>query len=112
MGAKGLKGSFPLFGYKTCSRGQFRCFGCKKLKREFSHFLVQNVLKSGVSLFWGPKRAQEWSFLVLWSKGCSTGQFRSFGLRTQHSANLGQQDISAPVSSVFEALGTVSCGLE
>ena len=95
----GAKGCFPLFGYKTCSRGQFRCFGCKKLKREFSHFL-------------GPKRAQEWSFVVLWSKECSTGQLPSFGLRTQHSANLGQQDISAPVSSVFEALGTVSCGLE
>ena len=97
---KAEKGVFPLSGSKTCSRVEFRCFG------------VQNVLKSGVSLFWGPKRAQEWSFVVLWSKGCSTGQFRSFGLRTQHSANLGQQDISAPVSSVFEALGTVSCGLE
>ena len=81
------KGVFPLSGSKTCSRVEFRCFG------------VQNVLKSGVSLF-------------CWSKECSTGQLPSFGLRTQHSANLGQQDISAPVSSVFEALGTVSCGLE
>ena len=79
-------------------------------------------MQKAVYPFSGTKRAQEGSFavleakravfVVLLSKGCSTGQFRSFGLRTQHSANLGQQDLSAPVSSVFEALGTVSCGLE
>ena len=109
--------------------------GCKRLKREFSPFWVQNVLKRAVSLFWvqqakkgvfplsGSKTCSRVEFRcfgvqivlksgVLWSKGCSTGQLPSFGLRTQHSANLGQQDISAPVSSVFEALGTVSCGLE
>ena len=59
------KAVFPLFGYKTCSRGQFRCFGSKKLKREFSHFL-------------GPKRAQEWSFAVLGSKTFSRVEFRCF----------------------------------
>ena len=95
-----LKRAVSLFWVQKAEKGVFPLSGSK------------NVLKSGVSLFWGPKRAQEWSFVVLLSKGCSTGQFRSFGLRTQHSANLGQQDLSAPVSSVFEALGTVSCGLE
>ena len=55
-------------------------------------------------------------------KRLSRGQFRSFWVQNgsntvlilQRSVTLflGQQDISAPVSSVFEALGTVSCGLE
>ena len=84
---KAEKGVFPLSGSKTCSRVEFRCFG------------VQNVLKSGVSLFCCPKGAQQVSFALL-------------GSEHKHSANLGQQDLSAPVSSVFEALGTVSCGLE
>ena len=82
MGAKGLKGSFPLFGYKTCSRGQFRCFGWQKAEKgvfplsgsktcsrvEFRCFGVQNVLKSGVSLFCGPKGAQQVSFALLGSE--------------------------------------------
>ena len=66
---KAEKGVFPLFGSKTCSRVEFRCLGSKTCSRvEFRCFGVQNVLKSGVSLFCGPKGAQQVSFALLGSE--------------------------------------------
>ena len=71
------------------------------------------MLNSAVSLVWSPKHAQQGSFAVLGSKRFSTVQFRCFGVQTQHSVNLGQQDISALVSKGekggFAVFGSKRC---
>ena len=54
--------------------------GCKRLKREFSPFWVQNVLKRAVSLFWVQK-AEKGVFPLSGSKTCSRVEFRCFGVQ-------------------------------